>query len=149
MADVKVVIKISEDDYWWIKQASKGTMCYPTTLRMYDAIKNGTLYETVTEFADRCRECGAKYGKLLKQELTIDKGRKSKKQALLDALAKEDEQVLALAYVHAQYLNMYGIDIEKALCTATENAEAMNKAYQKAYHDAMMRSLEVKREDKE
>lgn len=24
--------------------------------------------ETVTEFADRCRECGAKYGKLLKQE---------------------------------------------------------------------------------
>lgn len=25
-------------------------------------------HETVTEFADRCRECGAKYGKLLKQE---------------------------------------------------------------------------------
>jgi len=24
--------------------------------------------ETVTEFADRCRECGAKYGKLLKQK---------------------------------------------------------------------------------
>ena len=24
--------------------------------------------ETVTEFADRCRECGAKYGKLLKKE---------------------------------------------------------------------------------
>ena len=24
--------------------------------------------ETVTEFADRCRECGAKYGKLLKQQ---------------------------------------------------------------------------------
>lgn len=24
--------------------------------------------ETVTEFADRCRECGARYGKLLKQE---------------------------------------------------------------------------------
>lgn len=24
--------------------------------------------ETVTEFADRCRECGAKYGRLLKQQ---------------------------------------------------------------------------------
>lgn len=24
--------------------------------------------ETITEFADRCRECGARYGKLLKQE---------------------------------------------------------------------------------
>ncbi len=29
-------------------------------------------YETVTEFADRCRECGAKYGKLLKQEQSGD-----------------------------------------------------------------------------
>jgi len=27
--------------------------------------------ETVTEFADRCRECGAKYGKLLKQKPKI------------------------------------------------------------------------------
>lgn len=25
-------------------------------------------FETVTEFADRCRECGARYGKLLKQK---------------------------------------------------------------------------------
>lgn len=24
--------------------------------------------ETVTEFADRCKECGARYGKLLKQK---------------------------------------------------------------------------------
>lgn len=28
--------------------------------------------ETVTEFADRCRECGAKYGKLLKQAQSGD-----------------------------------------------------------------------------
>ena len=28
---------------------------------------------TVTDFADRCRECGARYGKLLKQEPIIDK----------------------------------------------------------------------------
>ena len=35
-----IVIKISEDDYWWIKQASKGTTSYPITLRMYEAIKN-------------------------------------------------------------------------------------------------------------
>ena len=31
------------------------------------AIKALERYETVTEFADRCRECGARYGKLLKQ----------------------------------------------------------------------------------
>jgi len=39
------------------------TMC-PATTNM--AIEQKP--ETVTEFADRCRECGAKYGKLLKQE---------------------------------------------------------------------------------
>ena len=32
------------------------------------AIKALEQFETVTEFADRCRECGARYGKLLKQE---------------------------------------------------------------------------------
>ncbi len=39
---MKVLIEISENDYWWIKQASKGTTCYPMTLRLHDAIKNGT-----------------------------------------------------------------------------------------------------------
>lgn len=28
-------------------------------------------FETVTEFADRCRECGAKYGKLLKEKSDV------------------------------------------------------------------------------
>ena len=31
-------------------------------------VKQEPKSETVTEFADRCRECGAKYGKLLKQK---------------------------------------------------------------------------------
>lgn len=39
--------------------------------------------ETVTEFADRCRECGAKYGKLLKQQPCTDA---ISRQALIDAL---------------------------------------------------------------
>ena len=29
-------------------------------------IPSATPHETVTEFADRCRECGARYGKMLK-----------------------------------------------------------------------------------
>jgi hypothetical protein len=37
--------------------------------------------ETVTEFADRCRECGAKYGKLLKQQPCGDA---ISRQAVLD-----------------------------------------------------------------
>ena len=71
--------------------------------------------------------------------MILSKGRKPKKQALLEALAEEDEQILALSYAHAQYLKMYGIDIEQTLYTATQNAEALSKAYQKGYYDAMER----------
>jgi len=39
--------------------------------------------ETVTEFADRCRECGAKYGKLLKQQPCEDA---ISRQAAIDAI---------------------------------------------------------------
>jgi type VI protein secretion system component VasF len=38
------------------------------TLRVEDLHSVTQKSETVTEFADRCRECGAKYGKLLKQK---------------------------------------------------------------------------------
>lgn len=42
-------------------------------------------HETVTEFADRCRECGARYGKLLKQEQSGDL---ISRQAVIDAIDK-------------------------------------------------------------
>ena len=70
----------------------------------------------------------------------LSKGRKPKKQALLEALAEEDEQILALAYAHATYLKKFGVDIEQALDTAIQNAEALSKAYQEGYYDAIQRS---------
>lgn len=42
MADIELVIKISQEDYDWIKRTSNGNTCYPCTLRLYDAVKNGT-----------------------------------------------------------------------------------------------------------
>lgn len=69
--------------------------------------------------------------------MILSRGRKPKREYLLEALAKEDTQIIALAYAHAQYLKMYGVDIEKALYTATENAEVMARAYQRGYYDAM------------
>lgn len=62
---------------------------------------------------------------------------KTTREELLESLAKQDTQIIALAYAHAQYLKMYGIDIEKALHTATENAEVITRAYQRGYYDAM------------
>lgn len=81
--------------------------------------------------------------------MILSRGRQPKKQELLDALAEEDLQTLALAYSHAQYLKWYGVDIEKALETATENADALDKAYRKGYHDAMERADRMRMYDKE
>lgn len=50
---MKVVIDIPEQMYL---NAKKDMLCGADIL--VSAIKNGTPYETVTEFADRCRECG-------------------------------------------------------------------------------------------
>lgn len=47
--------------------------------------------ETVTEFADRCRECGAKYGKLIKQEACEDAvSREAVKSALCELCGDKD-----------------------------------------------------------
>ena len=74
---MKLVIDIPEEAYNFIKRTSYHTQS------LYEAIKNGTPYETVTEFADRCRECGAKYGKTLKQEPCDDC---ISRQAVLDEM---------------------------------------------------------------
>lgn len=77
--------------------------------------------------------------------MILSKGREPKKQALLEALAKEDLQILGLAYAHAKYLTMYGVDIEKTIATATENVEELTRAYQKGYYDAMERISRMER----
>jgi len=54
MADIALVIKIPEEKYNYVKrQVAEGI---DNPLKVY--IANGIPYETVTEFADRCRECG-------------------------------------------------------------------------------------------
>ena len=50
---MKLIIDIPEQMYL---NAKKDTLCGADIL--VKAIKNGIPHETVTEFADRCRECG-------------------------------------------------------------------------------------------
>ena len=60
---MKLSIDITDEMY----QAVKNGTWYGNEL-WYNALKNGIPQETVTEFADRCRECGARYGRLLNQK---------------------------------------------------------------------------------
>lgn len=68
---------------------------------------------------------------------TLFKDRKSKQAAVLEELAKEDLQVLALAYTYAKNLQTYGVDVTEKWLTATQNASALEKAYLEGYYDAM------------
>ena len=52
---MKLVIDIKEEVY---KSIQDNDYCGISNADMYNAIKNGIPHETVTEFADRCRECG-------------------------------------------------------------------------------------------
>ena len=67
---------------------------------------------------------------------------------ILEELAKEDLQVLTLAYVYATNLDMYGEDVTKAIYSATENAAMLEKAYRKGYYDAMNRINRMEKFDK-
>ena len=62
---------------------------------------------------------------------------KTEKEVMLEELAKEDLQVLALAYIYAKNLHMYGEDVTKASCSAIQNAAMLDEAYKKGYYDAM------------
>lgn len=61
----------------------------------------------------------------------------TKKEALLEELAKEDLQVLSLAYVYAKNFYLYGEDVTKAIDSAVANVAMLEKAYQNGYYDAM------------
>lgn len=71
----------------------------------------------------------------------LNKGRMTKKEALLSELAKEDLQVVALAYVYAKNLHMYGEDVTKTIYSAIQNVAMLNKAYHKGYCDAMDKKI--------
>lgn len=74
---MKVVIDIPKQMYL---NAKKDMLCGADIL--VTAIKNGTPYETVTEFADRCRECG--------RERVLDKIREEIDQKQYDFMADKD-----------------------------------------------------------
>lgn len=72
----------------------------------------------------------------------LNKDQKSKREELLEELAKEDLQVLALSFTYAKNLQMYGVDVTEKWVTATQNVSALEKAYQKGYYDALQRQTE-------
>ena len=61
---------------------------------------------------------------------------------LIDELSKMPPMVIATAYLHAINYTLYGEDVTEKWLTATQNASALEKAYQKGYYDALQRQVE-------
>ena len=72
------------------------------------------------------------------------------KEELAKELAKENFQVLALAYAYAKNLYLYGTDVTKTCHTAIANTAALDRAYRKGYYDGMysrMAKMMAERDD--
>ena len=58
---------------------------------------------------------------------------------LIDELSKMPPMVIATAYLHAINYTLYGVDVTDKWVTATQNASALEKAYQEGYYEGLKR----------
>ena len=65
-----------------------------------------------------------------------------KTKQLLDELSKMSPMVVSLAYIYAVNTIKYGVDVTEKWLTATENAVALERAYNKGYYEALQRLKE-------
>lgn len=68
--------------------------------------------------------------------------KKIESEQLIEELSKMPPMVIATAYLHAINYTLYGVDVTEKWVTATQNASALEKAYQKGYYEAMQRQAE-------
>ena len=59
-----------------------------------------------------------------------------KKQAILDLLTEENEQILGLAYMYAKNMHLYGTDVSKEWETVIQQSVALNEAYTRGRMDS-------------
>ena len=69
-------------------------------------------------------------------QIVIDIANNDKRKAeMLKLLANEDNMVLSQAYVYAKNLVLYGVDVAEKWSTVTEQAWALERAYNKGQYD--------------
>jgi len=64
------------------------------------------------------------------------------RKCLIDELSKMPPMVIATAYLYAINYTLYGENVTEKWITATQNASALEKAYNKGYYDALKRQAE-------
>ena len=57
------------------------------------------------------------------------------RKKLIEELSKMPPMVIATAYLYAMNFELYGVDVTKEWVTATQNASALSRAYEKGYYE--------------
>ena len=63
--------------------------------------------------------------------------RELQRKQLIDELSKMPPMVVSTAYLYAINYTLYGENVTEKWTTATQNASALENAYNKGYHDAL------------
>ena len=73
------------------------------------------------------------------KEAPLSKGFDENTRLLINELSKMPPMVIETAYLYATKLTLYGVDVTEKLVTATQNANALEKAYNKGYYEALQK----------
>jgi len=76
----------------------------------------------------------------MKQDSEVLQSHKMK--YILEELSKMPPMVIETAYLYTMNFELYGVDVTKEWVTATQNASALSKAYEKGYYDGLKRQAE-------
>lgn len=61
------------------------------------------------------------------------------KKKMLDAIAKESDAVIALAYMYAKNFEEVGFDVTRRMITAEKNVQYLESVYKKGVDDTLER----------
>ena len=64
------------------------------------------------------------------------------KETLLKSLSNEPIAVIQTAYLYAQNLHLYGVDVTKEWLTATVQSANLEQAHRKGFYDALEKMKE-------
>ena len=64
---------------------------------------------------------------------------------ILNKLSELPQTTLEIAYLYAVNLSQYGVDVANKWLTAVQQNEALNRAYERGYYDALKRREEIQK----
>lgn len=86
------------------------------------------------------------YEKKKEAEEKLNRSEDERKEALIAELRKESASIICLALMYAKNLEETGEDITRRLINVNQNADLLQKVYNKGYEEGLYKGRELERE---